>query len=89
MIGNNTATNVRTTGIKIGSNVTDKRRNPEQIICQGANKRNPAWVVNQDGRFLEGGGGGVVYQDASGNYQDVWVEIGTFDKNFVKLLKNR
>ena len=89
VIGNNTETNVRSTGIKIGNNVTDRRRNPEQIIYQGANKRNPAWVVNQDGRFLEGGGGGVVYQDASGNYQDVWVEIGTFDKEFVKLLKNR
>jgi hypothetical protein len=89
VIGNNTKTNVKNSGIKIGKNVSDIRRNPEQIICQGANQKNPAFVINQDGRFLEGGGGGVVYQDASGNYQEVWVEIGTFDKNFVKLLKNR
>ena len=41
---------------------------------------NPIWA---------GGGGAIVVQDATGNYVEVYAEIGFLDRNYMKILKNR
>ena len=88
IIGNNNLNSV-SSGIRIGNNTTSIRNNSEQIIVQGANTKNPAFVVDGSGMFLEGGGGAIVAQDASGNYVEVYAEIGFLNKNYRKILKNR
>ena len=88
IIGNNNVNSI-SSGILIGNNTTSIRNNAEQIIVQGANTKNPAFVVDGSGMFQEGGGGAIVAQDASGNYVEVYAEIGFLDKNYRKILKNR
>ena len=88
VIGNNN-TSGQSNGIVIGNNNNrwSVKPNPIEFVVGG---KNPALVISSTGRVLEGGGGNVVFVDASGNYQDVWVEIiEGFDTAFVKLLKSR
>jgi hypothetical protein len=89
MIGNNSKSKSGG-GIKIGNNVKSVQEYNSQIVVQGANSRTPAFVIGNDGRFLEGGGGAIIFQDASGNYVEVMTEIGGLDsQTFVKVLKSR
>tara|TARA_R100000734_G_scaffold19138_1_gene18447 strand:+ start:10894 stop:14409 length:3516 start_codon:yes stop_codon:yes gene_type:complete len=90
VIGNNTRANSKNT-IQIGSNVNQVRRNPEQIIVQGSNYA-PAFVVNNQGEFVEGGGGCIYYEDAAGSFMQVYYEDKTsplFEKSIKKVLKGK
>ena len=89
VIGNNTKSKSGG-GIKIGNNVRSVQRYNQQVIVQGGNTRTPAFVIGNDGRFLEGGGGAVLFEDASGNIVEVMTEIGGMDSGeYTKVLKSR
>jgi hypothetical protein len=89
VIGNNARTGSHG-GIHIinGSNTIRNQNDP--IVVSSGNNKNPAFVVNHKGEFMEGGGGAIVYQDASGNFLEVYVETrNAFSINYKKLLKSR
>lgn len=64
--------------------------NPIQIL---SGQKNPALAIDRDGNVLEGGGGVIMAQDASGNYYEVYSEVdsGMWTPNISirKVLKSR
>ena len=82
--------NVTQSGIIIGQNCNSWSvdNNPIEFHT-GA--RSPALVITSSGEVLEGGGGTIVYEDASGNFHEVWTQVNLLggETEYKKILKSR
>ena len=83
--------NLKSNVIYIGKGAgTANNSCPIQIL---SGQKNPAIAIDSNGNVLEGGGGVIMAQDASGNYYEVYSEVdsGMWTPNISirKVLKSR